>query len=106
MSSDRAAGGEESRRGRRTRTPIPKMVRDEAHSGNMLIGFEMFPWTTIGIIITYSNISNSWPDQGCGDPGWEWDGGTHSSDQSFVGGNLHRLLRTKEQRSRWRSRNR
>jgi hypothetical protein len=30
----------------RTRTPIPQIVREDAHSGNMLIGFEMFPWTT------------------------------------------------------------
>jgi hypothetical protein len=38
-------------RNARTRTPIPQIVREDAHSGNMLIGFEMFPWTTTERVI-------------------------------------------------------
>jgi len=89
---------------RLTRTPIPQMVREEAHSGNMLIGFEMLPWTTVSREITATSRVEEGSVflplrcllfSGGGS-------GTHSSGRSFDGGNPRQLLRWKGQRSRSR----
>ena len=90
---------------RLTRTPIPQMVREEAHSGNMLIGFEMLPWTTVSRAI----IAPSRVEEGSVFlPSFSYlllsggESGTHSSGRSSDGGNPRQLLRWKGQRSRSR----